>query len=65
MFPCPSPAVWDSDPDATVSAARGGWPAPLELASQIERTLPFAAGHWHVADTLISLPPATAGASSR
>jgi hypothetical protein len=55
MFPSPSPATWDSDPDAAVSAARGGWPHPLEPVSEIERMLPLAAGYWHAADKLVGL----------
>ncbi len=55
MIPSPSPTNWDTDPDATISAASEGWPAPAELASQIERLLPYAAGYWHVADNLIGL----------
>jgi hypothetical protein len=55
MFPSPSPVGWDSDPDATISTARDGWPAPRELTSQIERMLPHAAGYWHAADNLIGL----------
>jgi hypothetical protein len=39
-----SPTSWDIDPNATVSAARNGWPAPSELVSQIERLLPYASG---------------------
>ncbi len=55
MFPSPSPTIGDRDPDAALSAARDGWPTPLELSSQIERMLPLAAGHWHAADKLIGL----------
>ena len=46
---------WDTDLDATISAARDGWPTPPELTSQIERMLPHAAGYWHAADNLIGL----------
>lgn len=55
MIPSPSPTSSDTDPDATISAARDGWPTPPELNSQIERMLPHAAGFWHVADNLIGL----------
>jgi hypothetical protein len=55
MIPSPSTTGWDPDPDATVSAARDGWPTPSELTSQIERLLPHAAGYWHAADNLIGL----------
>ena len=55
MIPSPSPASGDTDPDATISAARDGWPTPPELTSQIERLLPHAAGYWHAADNLIGL----------
>ena len=55
MIPSPSPVGWDTDPDAAISAARDGWPAPHELTSQIERMLPHAAGYWHAADNLIGL----------
>ena len=55
MIPRPSPASGDTEADATISAARDGWPTPLELASQIERLLPHAAGYWHAADNLIGL----------
>jgi len=55
MIPSPSPTIGDTDPDATISAARDGWPTPPELASQIERLLPPAAGYWRAADNLIGL----------
>jgi hypothetical protein len=59
MIPSPSPVSWDTDPDAAISAARDGWPAPSELGSQIGRLLPRAAGYWHVADQLVGLLRAT------
>ena len=55
MIPSPSPTIGDTDPDATISAARDGWPTPPELASQIERLLPHVLGYWHAADNLIGL----------
>ena len=55
MIPSPSPTSGDTDPDATISAARDGWPTPPELTKQIERLLPQAAGYWHAADNLIGL----------
>jgi hypothetical protein len=55
MIPSPSPASWDGNADAVISAARDGWPGPRSLASQIERLLPVAAGWWHAADNLIGL----------
>ena len=55
MIPSPSPTSGDTDPDATISAARDGWPTPPELTRQIERLLPHAAGYWHAADNLIGL----------
>jgi hypothetical protein len=55
MIPSPSPAIGDTDSDATISAARDGWPTPPELTRQIERLLPHAAGYWHAADNLIGL----------
>jgi hypothetical protein len=62
LVPRPTPATSDSDPMAAISAARNGWPTPQELATQIERWLPRAAGHWNAADSLIGLlrttPPA-------
>lgn len=62
LIPRPAPATADSNPMAAISAARDGWPTPQELATQIARWLPHAAGHWHAADNLIGLlqtaPPA-------
>jgi len=62
LVPRPASATSDGDPMAAISAARNGWPTPQELATQIERWLPHAAGHWHAADNLIGLlrttPPA-------
>lgn len=55
LVPRPAPATSDSDPMAAISAARNGWPTPPELSAQIERWLPYAAGHWHAADNLIGL----------
>lgn len=55
IIPSPSPTSGDSDPDATISTARAGWPTPPELNSQIERLLPHAVGYWHAADKLIGL----------
>ena len=55
MIPSPSPTIGDTDPDATISTARDGWPTPPELACRIERLLPHAAGYWHGADNLIGL----------
>jgi len=62
LVPRPATATSDGNPMAAMRAARNGWPAPLELAPQIERWLLRAAGHWHAADNLIGLlqttPPA-------
>lgn len=55
LIPSPSPVSGDTDPDATISAARHGWPTPPELNDPIERLLPHAAGYWHAADSLIGL----------
>lgn len=55
MIPSPSPVNGDTDPDATIRAARDGWPTPRELNSLIERILPHAVGYWHAADNLIGL----------
>jgi hypothetical protein len=62
LVPRPAPATSDPDPTASISAAAEGWPSPQDLAAQIERWLPHAAGRWHAADSLIGLlrttPPA-------
>ena len=62
LVPRPATATSDGNPMAAIRAARNGWPAPQELATQIERWLLHAAGHWHAADNLIGLlqttPPA-------
>jgi hypothetical protein len=55
LVPRPASATSDGDPMAAISAARNGWPTPQELATQIERWLPHAVGHWHAADNLIGL----------
>ena len=55
LIPSPATAVSDANPMATINAAREGWPAPAELASQIERWLPRAVGQPHAADNLIGL----------
>ncbi len=55
MIPSPSPVSGDTDPDASIRAARDGWPTPGELNGLIERMLPHAVGYWRAADSLIGL----------
>ena len=43
LVPRPATATSDGNPMAAIRAARNGWPAPLELAPQIERWLLRAA----------------------
>jgi hypothetical protein len=55
LIPSPTMAISDTDPTTSINSARAGWPTPQDLADQITRWLPHAAGQRHAADNLIGL----------
>jgi len=55
LIPAPRISAADGELEATLVAARVGWPTPEELASRIERWLPLAAGEGWCVDALIGL----------